>query len=563
VAERSIKRIGELLMEFEYINREQFEEALEKQQDDSEKRIGELLVELGYINEQQLVEALEYQLGIPHANLNEYYLDPDLAHHIPENIARRHLAVPIEVEDEILKVAMFDPTDLIAIDDIERVSEYNVKPMIASRKQINNALEWIYSDDTIDISKVLEEFEGDGEQDDDYAEDNLREMVEEAPIVRLANTIISRAYQQGASDIHIEPEEEYTRIRYRVDGVLHEEMTAPKSSHRALVSRFKIIADLDITEHRVPQDGKIKMRVKNSKIDMRVSTLPTVNGEKVVVRILSRDTSLLDLDNLGFSQDNLVQLRKLINKPHGILLLTGPTGSGKSTTLFASINEINNPTVNVTTIEDPVEYQLEGVYQVQAKPKAGLTFSRTLRSILRQDPDIVMVGEMRDEETAEIAVRAALTGHLVFSTLHTNDAVSSVTRLVDMGLPPYLVASSVIGVVAQRLVRKLCPDCKEKTELTEEEIEFLEIDRKTHRLDEVYEAVGCKRCGDTGYKGRLALQELFEIDSKMKEMITQQVSEEKLKKAARQKGMNTLKEDGVRKLKEGKTDVDELMRIIF
>ncbi len=563
MAERSIKRIGELLMEFEYINREQFEEALEKQQEDSEKRIGELLVELGYINEQQLVEALEYQLGIPHANLNEYYLDPDLAHHIPENIARRHLAVPIEVEDEILKVAMFDPTDLIAIDDIERVSEYNVKPMIASRKQINNALEWIYSDDTIDISKVLEEFEGDGEQDDDYAEDNLREMVEEAPIVRLANTIISRAYQQGASDIHIEPEEEYTRIRYRVDGVLHEEMTAPKSSHRALVSRFKIIADLDITEHRVPQDGKIKMRVKNSKIDMRVSTLPTVNGEKVVVRILSRDTSLLDLDNLGFSQDNLVQLRKLINKPHGILLLTGPTGSGKSTTLFASINEINNPTVNVTTIEDPVEYQLEGVYQVQAKPKAGLTFSRTLRSILRQDPDIVMVGEMRDEETAEIAVRAALTGHLVFSTLHTNDAVSSVTRLVDMGLPPYLVASSVIGVVAQRLVRKLCPDCKEKTELTEEEIEFLEIDRKTHRLDEVYEAVGCKRCGDTGYKGRLALQELFEIDSKMKEMITQQVSEEKLKKAARQKGMNTLKEDGVRKLKEGKTDVDELMRIIF
>jgi len=562
VAERSIKRIGELLMEFEYINREQFEEALEKQQEDSEKRIGELLVELGYINEQQLVEALEYQLGIPHANLNEYYLDPDLAHNIPENIAKRHLAVPIEEDGEILKVAMFDPTDLIAIDDIERVSDRNVRPMIASRKQIENALDWIYSEDKIDINQFLEDFEEDGEEDDDYAENELREMVEEAPIVRLANTIISRAYQQGASDIHIEPEENYIRIRYRIDGVLHEEMTAPKSSHRALVSRFKIIADLDITEHRVPQDGKIKMRVKNSQVDMRVSTLPTVNGEKVVVRILSRDTSLLDLDNLGFSEDNLAQLRKLINKPHGILLLTGPTGSGKSTTLFASINEINNPTVNVTTIEDPVEYQLEGVYQVQAKPKAGLTFSRTLRSILRQDPDIVMVGEMRDEETAEIAVRAALTGHLVFSTLHTNDAVSSVTRLVDMGLPPYLVASSVIGVVAQRLVRELCPDCKEKVELTEEEMEFLEIDR-SHDLGEVYEANGCKRCGNTGYRGRLALQELFEVDNKMKEMITKKVTEEELKSAARKKGMNTLKEDGVRKLKEGRTDVDELKRIIF
>lgn len=559
MAERSIKRIGELLIEFDYISREEFEDALEKQESENrDRRIGEILVDFDYITEQQLIEALEYQLGIPHADLNDYYIDPELGQYIPENIARRHKAVPLEKNGEILKVAMLDPTDLIAIDDLERVSDHNVDPLIGARQQIENAIDWVYTEETIDVSNFLEDFDDDGEMEEDYEENELREMVEEAPIVRLANTIISRAHQQGASDIHIEPEESYVRIRYRIDGVLHEEMTAPKSSQRALISRFKIIADLDITEHRVPQDGKISMRVKDKKIDMRVSTLPTVNGEKVVIRLLSRDTSLLDLGNLGFAEKNLNKLRSLINKPHGILLLTGPTGSGKSTTLFASINEINDTSLNVTTIEDPVEYQLEGVYQVQAKPKAGLTFARTLRSILRQDPDIVMIGEMRDEETAEIAVRAALTGHMVFSTLHTNDAVSSVTRLVDMGLPPYLVSSSVIGVVAQRLVRRLCEHCKEKTELTEEDRVFL-----GENVEEAFSATGCKRCNNTGYQGRLALQELFEIDGEIKQLITDEVSEEKLKKAAREQGMETLKEDGVRKLKQGKTDVAELKRIIF
>ena len=562
MAERSIKKIGELMREFDYISEDELEEILRlKQNSNTDKKLSELLVDLDYITEEELVKVLKFQTGLPHADLSEYYLDSELTRHVPENIARRHLAVPLEKDDEVLRIAMVDPTDLIAIDDIERVSGFNVKPMIGAPGEVKNALDWLYREEDIDINKFLDEFKDEiqEQEEEDFAEDELREMVEEAPIVKLANTIISRAYKKGASDIHIEPEEDYLRVRYRIDGVLQEEMTAPKSSQRALVSRFKIIANLDITEHRIPQDGKIRTKIKGNKIDMRVSTLPTVKGEKVVVRLLSRDTDLLQLDNLGFSEDNLQLLRRLINKPHGILLLTGPTGSGKSTTLFASLNEINEPSINVTTIEDPVEYQLEGVYQVQAKPKAGLTFARTLRSILRQDPDIIMIGEMRDEETAEIGVRAALTGHLVFSTLHTNDAVSSVTRLIDMGLPSYLVSSSLIGVVAQRLVRKLCPDCKQKVKLNKKDREFLE----TEEIKEAYTSVGCNTCSETGYRGRLALQEIFQIDDEIKELISEEVSEKRLKKAALKRGMKTLKQDGIRKLKMGKTDIAELKRIIF
>ncbi len=557
---RNMKKIGELLLDFEYINEEQFSKALEAQkQKNGDSKLGETLVEMGFITEDQLIKVLEFQLGIPHAELSEFFLDPALAQHIPENIARRHQAVPLEKNKNVLKVVMTDPTDLVAIDDIERVSGLVVKPQIGGPSEVSEALNWLYSDDSIDISEFLDEFEGQQVEDDSYEEDELREMVEEAPIIRLANSIISKAYKRGASDIHVEPEEDYVRVRYRVDGGLSQEMTAPKNSHRALVSRFKIIADLDITEHRVPQDGRIQMKINSRKLDMRVSTLPTVHGEKVVIRLLSRDTSLLDLDNLGFSEDNHKVLEDLISKPHGILLLTGPTGSGKSTTLFASLNKINDPRINLVTIEDPVEYQVEGVYQVQAKPKAGLTFARTLRSILRQDPDVIMIGEMRDEETAEIAVRAALTGHLVFSTLHTNDAVSSVTRLVDMGLPPYLVASSVIGVVAQRLVRRLCPDCKVKEELTKVDKKFL----GNGNIDEAYRAKGCKKCGNSGYSGRLALQEILVLDNEIQGLIAENASESKLFAAAREKGMNTLKEDGINKLKAGETDIDELRRILF
>ena len=556
---RSIKKLGEILLENEYITEEQLETAIELQEE-RDKKLGEILVDEGYLEEEDLVEVLEFQKGIPSANLDHYFFDTELAEYIPESIARRHLSVAIEkVDEEIIKVAMSDPTDIVAIDDIERVSGLVVRPVIAAASKIKEAINWIYADDSLDISDFLDEFEDYSEQDDSYGEEELLEMVEEAPIIKLANSIISRAYQRGASDIHIEPEDKFIRVRYRIDGVLRKELTAPKSSHRALVSRFKIIADLDITEHRVPQDGKIRMLISGKQLDMRVSTLPTVHGEKVVIRLLAQDTNLLNIDKLGFSKDNIEKFEYLINKPHGIMLLTGPTGSGKSTTLFAGLNRINSPKINIVTIEDPVEYSIEGVYQVQAKPKTGLTFAKTLRSILRQDPDVIMIGEMRDEETAEIGVRAALTGHLVFSTLHTNDAVSSVTRLVDMGLPPYLVASSVNGVVAQRLVRRLCSSCKEERDIEKLDRKYLgDVD-----FDTAYYAVGCQKCSQTGYSGRLALQEIFMVDNEMKELIADSATEEKMQRLARDKGMRSLKEDGIEKIKQGETDVAELKRIIF
>lgn len=566
MAAQNRKKLGELLVDHEYISREQLQEALDILKN-TDKKIGEILVELGYVKEKDLIEVLEFQRGIPHADLDKYFFDPSLAELIPENIARRYLAVPIEKSDQgKLKVVMADPTDLVAVDDIEMLSNLSVVPLYGAPNQIRASIDRLYGNDDIDISNIFEDFNleeiadvSDNQDEEIYEEEELREMVDEAPIIKLANYIISKAYQKGASDIHIEPEDDKIRVRFRIDGVLKKEMTAPKSSHRALVSRIKIIANLDITEHRVPQDGRIKMIFKGEKLDMRVSTLPTIKGEKIVIRLLAQNTNLLDLDNLGLSDYNRKKIGQLIKKPNGVLLLTGPTGSGKSTTLFAALNELNSPQINMVTIEDPVEYQIAGINQVQAKEKSGLTFAKTLRSILRQDPDIIMIGEMRDQETAEIAVRSALTGHLVFSTLHTNDAVSSITRLIDMGLAPYLVAASLNGVVAQRLVRRLCPHCKEKRKIEKTDLKYL----NDPDIEEAYFAVGCEKCNNTGYDGRLAIQEIFEIDSQVKEMISDNLAKEKIAEYAKSKGMVTLKEDGVAKIKAGETDVSELERIIY
>ena len=563
---RNRKKLGELLVEHKYITREQLEEALANLKKSDEK-IGEILVDLGYVKEEDLIEVLEFQRGIPHADLDKYFFDPSLADLIPENIARRYLAVPIEKNKQgKLKVVMADPTDIVAVDDLEMLSDLSVDPLYGAPNQIRSAIDRLYGNDDIDITNIFDDFNLDeleeiseNQNEEIYGEEELREMVDEAPIIKLANYIISKAYQKGASDIHIEPEDDKIRVRFRIDGVLKKEMTAPKSSHRALVSRIKIIANLDITEHRVPQDGRIKMVFKGEKLDMRVSTLPTIKGEKVVIRLLAQNTNLLDLDNLGLSDYNRKKFGELIKKPNGVILLTGPTGSGKSTTLFAALNQLNSPQINMITVEDPVEYQIAGINQVQAKEKSGLTFAKTLRSILRQDPDIIMIGEMRDQETAEIAVRSALTGHLVFSTLHTNDAVSSITRLTDMGLAPYLVAASLNGVVAQRLVRRLCPHCKEKRKIEKSDLKYL----NDPDIEEAYFAVGCERCNNTGYDGRLAIQEIFEIDNTVKEMISDSVSKEKISEYAKNNGMVTLKEDGVAKIKAGETDVSELEKIIY
>jgi type IV pilus assembly protein PilB len=433
-----------------------------------------------------------------------------------------------------------------------------VEIAIATQSEIMRAINQIYSLVDSDTTEIFDSLDQYNEINSEPEIDQLRQMVEDAPIVRLTNLIITQAIQKEASDIHIEPLKNTLRVRYRVDGILHEELTVPKHSQAALISRLKIIADLDITKRRIPQDGRVQMTFKSMQIDMRVSTLPTLHGEKVVIRILNRDDSLLDIEKLGFRKDNRERFNRLIKKPYGILLATGPTGSGKSTTLFAALNKINSPTKNIVTIEDPIEYQLEGINQVQANPKAGLTFAKTLRSILRQDPDIVMVGEIRDEETAEIAIRAALTGHLVLSTLHTNDAPSAITRLLDMGIPGYLVASTVIGVVAQRLVRRLCPDCREEYIPGAEERKFLNDD-----VEILWRPSGnaCDKCTD-GYKGRIAIHEIIEINTEMENMIAEGATEPEIERYARKNGMASLLADGKEKLKTGITSYQELVSVI-
>jgi len=553
---KSKKKIGDLLIEFGYITEAELRSAI-SEQEKMDIRLGEVLKKLGYVSEEELIDVLEYQLGIPKVNLSNYLLNAHLSQYVSENLARRHNAVPYEIKDDTLKVAMEDPTDLVAIENIEVNSGMRIEVAIATHSDIINAINQVYSLIDTDTSEIFESLDQYGMNDEPEL-DQLRQMVEDAPIVRLTNLIITQAIHTKASDIHIEPLKNSVRVRYRVDGVLHEELTIPKHSQAALISRLKIIADLDITKRRIPQDGRIQMNFKGMQIDMRVSTLPTIYGEKVVIRLLNRDDSLLNIEKLGFSEENKERFNRLIKKPYGILLATGPTGSGKSTTLFAALNQINSPTKNIVTIEDPVEYQLNGLNQVHANKKVGLTFANTLRSILRQDPDIVMVGEIRDEETAEIAIRAALTGHLVLSTLHTNDAVSAVTRLMDMGIPGYLVASTVIGVIAQRLVRRLCPNCKESYQPGPEVKQFL-----NNNVDQLYRPSEekCDSCTD-GYKGRIAIHEILEVDTKLEEMITEGANEPELKRYARAQGMKDLLEDGKEKLRQGITSYNELVSVI-
>lgn len=547
------KRIGDLLLDFGYITEGELQEAI-KVQKKMDLRLGEVLTKLNYITEEELTSVLEVQFNLKRVYLSNYILNDHLSRYLEEDIARKYQAVPYEVDNNILKVAMKDPTDLVAVENIEVNSGMKLDVAISTQSEIKNALNQIYSiidSDTTEIFDSLEQYQIDG----DPEIDELRQIVEDAPIVRLTNFIITKAIQKQASDIHIEPGKQGVRLRYRVDGVLHEEFKIPKHSQAALISRMKIIADLDITKKRIPQDGRLQMKFKGIQIDMRVSTLPTIYGEKIVIRILNRDESLLFIEKLGFSQQNADRFKNLISKPNGIILATGPTGSGKSTTLFAALNKLNNSKKNIVTIEDPVEYQIDGINQVQANNRTGLTFAKTLRSILRQDPDIVMVGEIRDEETAEIAIRAALTGHLVLSTLHTNDAVSAVIRLLDMGIPGYLLASTLNGVVAQRLVRKLCPNCKKEYEAGIEEQKFLDSEIKT-----LYKTGdgSCNKCTD-GFKGRIAVQEVIKINPKIEEMISNSAKEIDVRKTIRNFGMKSLLEDGKEKLKSGLTSYNELV----
>ncbi|MCP1355310.1 type II secretion system ATPase GspE [Aneurinibacillus migulanus] len=545
------KRLGDILIETGIISEVQLKEALDEQKN-SKMKLGDVLLSKGFINEQQLIEILEFQLGIPHVSLYRYKLDASLSSILPEDIAKRYLVVPLKRDEEKLTVAMVDPLDYFAIDEMRISTGCSIVPVIATKEEVQRAIARMYG-----MQGSVKELMNDMAQKVAVEEESL--LAEDSPIVRLVSQMFEQAVQLRASDIHIDPQEDGIRIRYRIDGVIRTERILPSHMSGILTARLKIMSNLNIAERRLPQDGRIELHIGFKDIDVRVSTLPTVHGEKIVMRLLDTTNALIDLEKLGLTKRNLTAFRDLISRPNGILLVTGPTGSGKSSTLYAALHHLNEDCVNIITVEDPVEYQLEGINQVQVNSNIGMTFASALRSILRQDPDIVMVGEIRDTETAEIAIRAALTGHLVLSTLHTNDAVSSITRLIDMGIPPFLIASSVNGVLAQRLVRKLCPQCKQSYTPREDEKEL--FTKRGLKIEQLWRGTGCGNCNSTGYRGRMAIHEIFRMDDILQQMITKQMPTAEYKKYALRNGMILLFDDGLLKVKQGLTTIEELYRI--
>lgn len=544
------RRLGDLLVENGIITPEQLEQALQEQKKTKQK-LGDLLLQLGLLTEQQLIEVLEFQLGIPHVNLFRYQIDPALLNIIPENIAKRYQVVPLRKEGNKLMVAMADPLDYFAIEDLRMSTGFNIEPAISTKDDIQRAIARFYG-----LQDSMEQVMQDFSDEEEIKETEITD--EDSPVVRLVNQMLQQAVQLRVSDIHVDPMETKVMIRYRIDGQLRTERVLPKSMQGIITARLKIMANLNIAERRLPQDGRIKMQVDLRNVDIRVSTLPTVFGEKVVMRILDLSFGIKEVEKLDFNKRNLVLFKKMIQKPYGILLITGPTGSGKTTTLYSALNQLNQENVNIITIEDPVEYQLEGINQVQVNPVTGLTFAAGLRSILRQDPNIIMVGEIRDLETAEIAVRASLTGHLVLSTLHTNDAISSIMRLRDMGVEPYLIASSLIGVVSQRLVRRICPDCKQSYQPNEQEKIFLQ--KRGISLETLYRGRGCGSCNQTGYRGRIAIHEVLYMEDEMRRMIVQNQTLQELKKHALNNHMIQLVDDGILKASQGLTTLQEVIR---
>ncbi|MBE2939172.1 GspE/PulE family protein [Anoxybacillus flavithermus] len=544
------KRLGDLLIEAGLITKEQLEETLKEKAPG--QKLGDALLQRGYITEQQLIEVLEFQLGIPHVSLYRYPIDPKLMNLVPKEFAKRNMLIPLKQEGDRLFVAMADPMDFFAIDDLRLSTGFHIEVAIASKDDILRAINKYY-----DIDDTVEEFLNIVPQQEPREQENIVE--DDSPIVKLVNQILQMAVEQRASDIHIDPQETKVVIRYRIDGILRTERALPKHMQGMLTARIKILANMDITEHRVPQDGRIKMNIDFHPVDLRVSTLPTIYGEKIVMRVLDLGAALNDLNKLGFNKVNLQRFIQLIEQPTGIVLITGPTGSGKSSTLYAALNRLNGEHVNIITIEDPVEYQLEGVNQIQVNPNVGMTFAEGLRSILRQDPNIIMVGEIRDRETAEIAIRASLTGHLVLSTLHTNDALSTVARLIDMGVEPFLVATSLSGVVSQRLVRRVCRDCQEEHEPTKREVDIFA--RRGLKIEKVMRGRGCPMCNMTGYKGRIALHELMVMSDEMRKVILNGEPLSKLREIAIKNKMIFLIDDGLLKVKQGLTTTEEVLRV--
>ncbi|NLY89012.1 MAG: Flp pilus assembly complex ATPase component TadA [Firmicutes bacterium] len=559
------KRLGDLLVATGYITPEALREVISEQSRTGE-RLGRILVNKGYITEQSLIEALEFQLGIPHVVLAKRKIPPEVLAAVPERIAKQYKVFPVERKGNRLVLGMLDPTDVMVLDNLRLLLNMEIQPVIVTEEDLERALSKYYGIQET-VAEVFRDLDIEFEEEKREEEPAAEALVEDAPIVRLVNLIISQAVKERASDIHLEPSEEELVVRYRVDGMLRRVMTSPKNTQAAIISRVKIISGMNIAEKRLPQDGRIQLRVEGIPVDIRVSSIPTVHGEKVVMRLLYKTGVLMKMERLGFLPEMLEKFRSIYRQPHGIILVTGPTGSGKSTTLCAVLNELNSPEVNIMTVEDPVEYQIPGVNQVQVNQKAGLTFTTALRSFLRQDPDIIMVGEIRDTETARIATQAALTGHLVLSTLHTNDAPSSITRLIDMEIEPFLVASTVIGVIAQRLVRGVCNGCKEQYRLTPMDPFYRSVRENLpdHPDEELifYRGKGCHQCNGTGYVRRLAIHEVLLLDQQLRALISRDVPAGAIKEEAVKAGMKTLFQDGLLKALQGKTTLEEVVRASY
>lgn len=554
------KRLGDILREENLISEEQLQIALTRQKETNE-RLGQALVSLGYVDQLTVLRILEAKLGIPFVNISRRMLDPDVVNLITEQLAQKYKVIPIEKNGDKIILAMADPLNVMAIDDVRITTGYDVEPSVAFENEIDDAIASYYAKGTID--KIVEDIRDDMNLELDEAMYQMRDMVEDAPIVKLVNSLINQAVTSRASDIHVEPRDKDVRVRYRIDGVLTEATSFNKKMQAPIISRFKIMANLDIAERRKPQDGRIQLRIDNKDVDLRVSTLPTIFGEKIVLRILDKTKGIIHLPEIGMHYDILNKFRQSIVHPYGIILVTGPTGSGKTTTMYAVLNDVNSPEKNIVTLEDPVEYTISGVNQVQLNTKAGLTFASGLRSILRQDPNIIMVGEIRDTETAKIAIEAAMTGHLVISTLHTNTAASTLARLVEMGVEPFLLASAVLSIVAQRLVRRLCPECKEPYEPSQALIDKLGLKPEPGQELVLFKNKGCPACGNTGFRGRLALQEVLFMSSEIRDLVTGKFNTDQIQATAVQQGMVTIREDAIRKIVLGLTSVEEAMRAIY
>ncbi|HEX6083066.1 MAG TPA: type IV-A pilus assembly ATPase PilB [Thermoanaerobaculia bacterium] len=564
-------RLGELLTKASLITQDQLKEALRVQKETGGK-LGETLIKLGFVSEEDITECLSQQFGVPSINLQHFEIDSSVIKLIPGDVARKYNILPVNKTGATITIAMADPTNVFAMDDIKFMTGYNVEPVVASELGIKAAIDNYYgTTSSLELKKVMEDLQTQEsadlevlEEDEELDVNALADSAEEAPVVKLCNLILTDAIKRGASDIHIEPYEKEYRVRFRIDGILYEIMNPPLKLKDAITSRMKILAKLDISEKRLPQDGRIKLKIKledkNKELDFRVSVLPTLFGEKIVMRLLDKDNLRLDMTKLGFEQESLTRFEEAIFKPWGMVLVTGPTGSGKTNTLYSALAKVNSPEVNIMTAEDPVEFNLPGINQVQMKEQIGLNFAATLRSFLRQDPNIILVGEIRDFETAEIAIKAALTGHLVLSTLHTNDAPSTINRLMNMGIEPFLVATATQLIAAQRLTRRICSQCKEPVEMTNQALLNLGYKKEELGSFTVYKGRGCEKCNNTGYKGRVALIEVMNIDDDIRDLILSGGTAIDIKRKAMENGMITLRRSGLVKIKEGVTTVEEVVR---